>query len=138
MIEIGTELPPLERRITLADMVAYAGATWDWHRLHYDPDYLQSKQLPAPVVDGQVLGALLAEQAQDWAGPDWWLRELSFTFRAFVFAGDTVRCTATVIAADDNRVEIAQRVDVIEDGLIVRAAASPAAAVLGSWSGGAT
>ena len=28
-----TELS-LERTIELADMVAYAGATWDWHRLH--------------------------------------------------------------------------------------------------------
>ena len=50
-------------------MVAYAGSTWDWHKLHYDTDYLAAKRVPAPVVDGQVFGALLAEQLLDWLGP---------------------------------------------------------------------
>ena len=33
-------VPPLTRTIGLPDMVAYAGATWDWHRMHYDTGYL--------------------------------------------------------------------------------------------------
>ena len=41
----------LERTIELADMVAYAGATWDWHRLHYDSAWLASRGLDRPVVD---------------------------------------------------------------------------------------
>ena len=53
----------------LADMVAYAGSTWDWHRLHYDSAWLDAKGIPAPVVDGQMFGALIAQQLQDWFGP---------------------------------------------------------------------
>lgn len=114
--EIGAEVPVLERRIEPADMIAYAGATWDWYRLHYDPAFAASKGLPAPVVDGQLLGALLAEQLQDWLGPSAVLEKLHFRFAAMVFAGETVRCTGRVTAAGDGRVVVEQRVEVVGDG----------------------
>ena len=59
-LKAGTPIPPLELRIDVTDMVAYAGATWDWHRLHYDMEYIRSTGFSAPIVDGQMLGALLA------------------------------------------------------------------------------
>lgn len=110
--------PPAARELTigLADMVAYAGATWDWHRLHYDAAYLAEKQLAAPVVDGQVFGALLAAQAQDWAGPGWRLAELDFTFRNLVFAGERVRCEAEVVRSGEDGVELRHRVVVLDAG----------------------
>ena len=76
-------------------MVAYAGATWDWHRLHYDPEFVAAARLPAPVVDGQVFGALLVELLQDWLGPRCFVHELHFRFKNLVFAGETVRCEGT-------------------------------------------
>jgi acyl dehydratase len=97
---VGDAATPLQRRIELPDMIAYAGATWDWHRLHYDPEYLASKRVPAPVVDGQVFGALLAEQIQDWLGPSARLRELHFRFKNLVFAGEVVACDSTVTAVE--------------------------------------
>jgi len=113
-IAVGDELPVLRRRIDLVDMVAYAGATWDWHRLHYDPEYLRERRLDAPVVDGQALGAYLAEQVQDWAGPDGLIRRLRFRFSEMVFAGDTITCHGTVTAVDDGVVTVAQRITVGE------------------------
>jgi acyl dehydratase len=118
--EVGTELPPLRRTITLVDMVAYAGATWDWHRLHYDLAYLTEHGLTAPVVDGQVLGALLAEQAQDAFGSRAFVRSLHFRLKNLVYAGETVRCTAhitAVTALDHGHVllTLAVSVDVVGD-----------------------
>jgi acyl dehydratase len=95
-LEPDVAVPPLRRTITQTDMVAYAGATWDWHQLHYDPTYLAAKKLPAAVVDGQVFGALLVEQVQDWIGPAAWVRAVDFRFKNLVFAGETVECTAKV------------------------------------------
>ena len=92
----GARLPALERTIDLPDMIAYAGATWDWHRLHYDPHFVAEKQLPAPVVDGQVFGAYLAEQLLDAFGPRCFIRKLSFRFRSMVFAEETITCQSTV------------------------------------------
>lgn len=81
---------PLERRITLTDMVAYAGATWDWHRLHYDAAFLEGKGLAAPVVDGQMLGALMAEQILDGLGSGAQLAAMEIRYRAMMFAEETV------------------------------------------------
>ena len=64
----GARLPVLERTIELPDMISYAGATWDWHRLHYDPQYLAEKQLPAPVVDGQAFGDRQAKREHHCGG----------------------------------------------------------------------
>ena len=97
---IGAVVPALTRRIELPDMVAYAGATWDWHKLHYDPEYLASKKLDRPVVDGQVFGALLAEHIQDWLGSRAFITKLNFRFRNLVFAGETVKCTGAVTAIE--------------------------------------
>jgi acyl dehydratase len=93
---VGDELPPLRRLIELADMVAYSGATWDWHRIHYDAAYVAARGLPGPLVDGQMIGALLAEHVQDWLGPLAFVHRLGFRLRAAVFAGETVRCEGTV------------------------------------------
>jgi len=92
----GRPVPDLVREIGLPDMVAYAGATWDWHRLHYDQAYVEALGLAAPVVDGQQLGALMAEQAQDHLGPDWFLRSLAYRLKAMVLAGETVTVSAEI------------------------------------------
>ncbi|MGH8012427.1 MAG: MaoC family dehydratase [Candidatus Binataceae bacterium] len=95
---VGQVVPPLERTLSQMRMVAYAGATWDWHRLHYDAAYCAERNLPRPVVDGQMMGALLAEMLIDWLGPRAFIRRLKFRLRAMVFAGDCVRCEGEVAA----------------------------------------
>lgn len=127
-VNVGDAVPPLSRTIELADVVAYAGATWDWHRLHYDPRYLADTRLPAPVVDGQLLGALLAETVQDWLGPSAFIRRLDFRFASPVFAGETVRCHGTVSAVDADTLTLAMQV--LVDGEPTRAAVTPATAVV--------
>ncbi|MFJ3666872.1 MaoC/PaaZ C-terminal domain-containing protein [Streptomyces sp. NPDC090106] len=122
----GSVVPPLRRDFPLTRMVAYAGATWDWHRLHYDPAYTAARGLPAPVVDGQVFGALLAEQLQRWLGPQCTLRTLRFRFAHPVFAGESVLCTGRVTEVDGALVTVEQRVEVVgENG---RTAVAPAGA----------
>ncbi len=92
----GATLPVLEQRLELVDLVMYAGATWDWHRWHYDAAAAAEANLRAPLVDGQMLGAFLARQALGWAGPRARIRRMSFRFAAMVFAGDTIRCEGEV------------------------------------------
>ena len=121
----------LERTIELADMVAYAGATWDWHRLHYDSAWLASRGLDRPVVDGQLFGALLAEMVLDWAGPGAELTSLSFRFKGFVFAGETVRCTGRVTSVEDGLTSLECRVVVVDAlGDEARVAVAPVAATV--------
>ncbi|MBI3328848.1 MAG: hypothetical protein HYZ81_19360 [Nitrospinae bacterium] len=95
-VRIGQSLPPLERIITLPMMVAYAGATWDWHRYHYDQAVAKAMGQPAPFVDGQMFGGLLAKLVLDWAGPDAMLRKLRLRYRGMVYAGERVICQGQV------------------------------------------
>jgi acyl dehydratase len=126
---VGAAVPPLVRTIDLPAMVAYAGATWDWHRLHYDAAYAAERGLPGPVVDGQVFGALLAQALRAWLGPSAALRRMTFRFARPVFAGETVRCSGTVTAVEGGLVTLDLRVDVVDEaGAVLRAAVSPASA----------
>ncbi|MFN8558911.1 MAG: MaoC/PaaZ C-terminal domain-containing protein [Dehalococcoidia bacterium] len=102
-VAVGQELPPFERAITTYGIVAYQGATWDFHRFHHDAEFARANGSPAPFVDGQMLGALLATHVMTWAGPDAFLRRLTFRFRSMVYAGDTLvsRGAVTETAAGD-------------------------------------
>lgn len=102
----------LTRTIALPDMVMYAGATWDWHRLHYDREYSGAAGLPAPVVDGQQLGALMAKHALGNGDARARLLALDIRFRAMVFAGDTVRVSGIVTGRDGHTVTLAQELHV--------------------------
>ena len=95
---MGEELPPMHKRIDLPRMMAYGAATWDFIRLHYDADHVREKGFPSPFVDGQMLGAFLAQHVQDWAGPDAFLRKLAFRNRVMVYPGDTLVCLGAVKA----------------------------------------
>lgn len=92
--------PDLVQTIGLTEAVAYAGATWDWHRLHYDPAYAADRGLDSPVVDGQMFGALLARQVLGHLGPSAFLRTLDFRLKSMVSVGETVRCTAETVVSE--------------------------------------
>lgn len=106
----GDALDEVERTIGPADMVAYAGATWDWHRVHYDSAYTTEKGLAGPIVDGQALGAYLADQAVGNLGPGAFISRLSIRYRSLVFAGETIRCVGTVTSVDKGRIHLEQEV----------------------------
>lgn len=103
-------IEPLERTLLPQDLVAYGAATWDHHRMHYDAPFAISKGLRAPLVDGQMLGALMASQLMRHFGPGAFITALSFRFRAMVFAGDTVRCEAEIVADDGTTARVDVRV----------------------------
>ncbi|BEL08080.1 hypothetical protein Q0Z83_062710 [Actinoplanes sichuanensis] len=115
-----------ERTIELPDMIAYAGATWDWHRLHYDMSYLREIDLDRPVVDGQVFGAYLAIAIREWFGPDAVITALSLRFKNLVFAGETIRCLGRTAVEEPGRVELDLRVETTTG----RIAVAPASATV--------
>ncbi len=95
-VSVGDELPPLHKRIDLPHMVAYAAATWDFIRVHYDADHARELGFPGSFADGQMLGAFLAQHVQDWAGPGAFLRKLAFRNRNMVYPGDSLVCLGKV------------------------------------------
>lgn len=111
-MKTGDEVPPLDRTIELPDMVAYGGATWDWHPMHYDRNLTDKAGLPGPVVDGQMFGGLLIKQLTDWLGSSAFVTHLAMRYKAMVFAGETFRCEGKVTAVAEGVIEVEQRVRV--------------------------
>ncbi len=107
---VGDELNDVNRTIGPVDMVAYAGATWDWHRLHHDHGYAVSIGLDRPVVDGQALAAYLSSQAIDSLGPGAFIRKMEIRYRSPVFSGETIRCVGRVVAIEPQRIDLEQQV----------------------------
>ncbi len=95
-VTVGETLPPLEFDVTLTSLVMYAGATWDFHRYHYDADFVAKLGMLAPFMDGQMAGALLARQLMQWGGADAFVRKLSYRLRGTVYAGDSIVLHGTV------------------------------------------
>ena len=97
-VSVGEGLTPLHKQIDLPRMMAYGAATWDFIRVHYDADHVRNLGFPGPFVDGQMLGAFLAQHVQDWAGPRAFLRKLAFRNRVMVYPGDCLVCGGVVTA----------------------------------------
>ena len=105
----GDQLPRLEKTFTTVDLFAYGAATWDWHRMHYDAELARSKGFAAPVIDGQMYGAVFARAALQWAGPRAFITRLSLKMKSMAFAGDTLRAEGSVAEVQGNVVVLAQR-----------------------------
>lgn len=118
----GERLPALEVAIDLKVLVMYAAATWDFHRYHYDAAYVSERGRPAPFMDGQMVGALLARQLMDWAGPDAFVRRLGYRLRTMVYVGDHISLSGRVsgTAVECGRSVAVCSLDVIKaDGSVV-------------------
>lgn len=128
--EVGAKMPPLVREMSSWRMVAYGGATWDWHRLHHDQQYaVSTRGMPGPIVDGQQFGGFLVLALQQWLGPDAAIRKLSFRFAAGVYMGETVRCEGEVTEALEDGIRCDLHVRVIDaEGNLLREALTAASA----------
>jgi acyl dehydratase len=89
-VAIGDALPAMDFNVTLTSLVMYAGATWDFHRYHYDAAFVAKLGMPAPFMDGQMVGALMTRQLMQWGGGDAFVRKLSYRQRGTVYAGDSI------------------------------------------------
>ena len=125
-ITVGERLPVLRIDVTLTSLIMYAAATWDFHRYHYDAPYVNERGFPAPFVDGQMFGALIARQLTQWGGQNAFLRRLRYRLSAMVFVGEQIVLSGEVVRTQiDSRHGLAVcRVDVVKsDGTSVVSAA---------------
>ncbi len=108
-MKVGDTLPALAKTFTSVDLFAYGAATWDWHRMHYDAELARSKGFAAPVIDGQMYGAVFACVAMRWAGPRGFITNMSLRMKSMAFAGDTLRAEGSVTEVSGNVVVLAQK-----------------------------
>jgi acyl dehydratase len=116
-MKAGDVLPRLEKRVDVLRAVAYAAATWDFHRYHYDPQFVVGLGLERPFADGQMFGGFLAQMVNNWAGVNAFIRKLNLTYISIVPLGETVSCEGEVSAVDESRTLVHLTVRVVgQDG----------------------
>ena len=89
-IGIGSKIPILEVEISSVQMVMYCAITWDFARLHYDPQFVQKFGFTRPVVDPQMHGAFVARMLSDWISDSGRIRRLSLKYKVPCYLGDKI------------------------------------------------
>lgn len=116
--EGGSELTPVARSVSRSDLVRYAGATRDWNPIHWDHSAARSAGLGGVVAHGLLMGAWMAQFAQQYVdGPDP-LRSLRIRFRKPLSPGMAAEVAGTVGAMDDDGVDLSMAVEADGDRLV--------------------
>jgi acyl dehydratase len=99
------EIKNLKHQFTLPNMILYAGSTWDWHKIHYDNQYLEKNLIPRPVVDGQVFGALIAKQVQNSLSNLARIKKMQFNYKNMVFQDEEIEIKSIILKewVEDNQ-----------------------------------
>lgn len=100
---VGDTAPPLERRVTQADIDRYADATGDHNPIHVDPDYAAKGPFGRTIGHGLMTLTYAAEMLNLWTDGAFDLAgEIEVAFIGPVFVDDVIRLGAEVteIAAD--------------------------------------
>jgi acyl dehydratase len=67
-VEVGTELPPLQVRVTREKLVRYAGASLDFNPIHWNEHFAKEVGLPDVIAHGMLTMALGGRVVTDWLG----------------------------------------------------------------------
>ncbi|MGW4397504.1 MaoC family dehydratase [Amycolatopsis rubida] len=87
-MNVGDELPPLEVRITRAQLVRYAGASLDFNPIHWNENFATKVGLPDVIAHGMLTMALSGRIVTDWLGDPARLVDFSTRFTRPVVVPD--------------------------------------------------
>jgi len=100
----------LKHSFDQANMILYAGSTWDWHKIHYDKNYLEENKIPSPVVDGQVFGALISKQLLEHFGNFSRVLSMDFQYKSMVFSGESIEISSVIVNEASDKIEIQSKI----------------------------
>lgn len=109
----GDQLAPLTVQPTLLQLFRYSAATWNSHKIHYDPAYAAEEGHPGILVHSHLHAAFLARACAQWAGP-LGLRALSYRIVHPATPADRLTVNGTVIERAAGGSAIRLVVDLVE------------------------
>ena len=95
-VEVGQEIPSLEKNPTTQQLVRYAGASGDFYQIHYDKDFAIANGLPGVILHGALKNAFLGQLMTDFAGELGSLRRLAVQYRGMDQPGSKVVCRGKI------------------------------------------
>ncbi|MCP4005363.1 MAG: hypothetical protein GY725_14315 [bacterium] len=95
-ISEGQELPVLEKKPGVTQLVKYAAGSGDFNPLHHDYAFPQAKQIGSIIVHGRFKYAALGELVSNWLGHNGRIQKLSCQYRGMDMPDQPVTCKGTV------------------------------------------
>ncbi len=92
----GSEITPLFKHPTPRQLVMYAGASGDYHEIHYNKEFALKRGLPGIIVHGQLSCHFLGQLMTDWIGDKGMLKKLSCSYRGMNFPDEDLTCRGKV------------------------------------------
>jgi hypothetical protein len=102
----GEELPELAIDVTTTLIVAGAIASRDYQDVHHDEALARHRGTPGIFMNILTTNGLVGRFVTDWAGPDATVKRIAIRLGVPNFAGDTMRLTGRVVAAEQGVVEV--------------------------------
>ena len=95
-VQVGAEIPSLERAATTEQLVRYHAAAGDWHPIHFDYLYARSVGFPNVILQGMLKAGWLAQMITDWGGPKVWVKKFGTQYRQIDVPLDPLICKGKV------------------------------------------
>ena len=105
-VHVGDELPELAIDITTTLIVAGAIASRDYQDVHHDEALARRRGTPGIFMNILTTNGFVGRYVTDWAGPDATVQRISIRLGVTNFAGDTMRLTGRVTAAERGVVDV--------------------------------
>ncbi len=100
-VEVGEELPPIERSVTQETFWKNAVASFDYNPVHCDPEWVRTAQpfgIPKTVAHGMMTMSFMLTVVSDWAYPSMLkITKMTSKFTRPVPEGWQVRCSGVVV-----------------------------------------
>ena len=95
-VQVGAEIPSVEKSATTEQLVRYHAAAGDWDRIHFDYPYARSVGFPDVILHGMLKAGWLAQMIIDWAGPKVWVKKFGTQYRQIDVPLDPLTCKGKV------------------------------------------
>lgn len=101
-LRAGDRLPELQRSCDLIQSVRFAGASQNYHRIHWDHEFARSDGLPQAIVASGMLLAWIEELLDRSFGLAAILRSIDVSYRGSILIDEVARCGGSVIEVGDD------------------------------------
>ncbi|MGB3128195.1 MAG: MaoC/PaaZ C-terminal domain-containing protein, partial [Dehalococcoidia bacterium] len=120
-VEVGYELPTLEKIAHSLMLVKWAGASGDFNPHHYEETFGQSQGTDGTIVHGLLKHAWLIQLVTNWMGDEGFMKKFSCQYRGIDYPrkmktmnepqdGDTWQCKGKItnkyVDGDDHCVDL--------------------------------
>jgi acyl dehydratase len=95
-IKEGDELPAVEKKANVTQLVKYAAGSGDFNPLHYDYNFRQAKQIGSIIVHGRFKYASLGEYVSNWLQHKGRIKKISCQYRGMDFPDQPIVCKGKV------------------------------------------